>query len=69
MKQLLIPLAFVTGTALACPGDAAKEAAAPAAMKSAAVAKAAPNAKVAAVKAETKLHAKTAPEAPKVAGL
>ena len=69
MKLLLVPLAFVAGTALACPGDAAKHAAAPADMKSAAVEKAAPKAKAAAVKADAKVEAKSAPEARKVAGL
>lgn len=69
MKLLLIPLAFVAGTALACPGDAAKHAAAPADMKSATVEKAAPKAKAAAAKAEAKVEAKSAPEASKVAGL
>ena len=69
MKLFLIPLAFVAGTALACPGDAAKHAAAPADVKSAAVEKAAPKAKAASVKAEGKLAAKSAPEARKLAGL
>jgi hypothetical protein len=71
MKQLLISLAFVTGTALACPGgEAAKEAAAPASDKSVAVEKAAPKAKHAEAKAEHKLAAKpAAAETRKVAGI
>ena len=48
MKYFLIPLAFVAGTAIACPGDdAKKDAMAPAGSKAVAEAKAAPASKAA----------------------
>lgn len=66
MKYLLIPLAFVATTAVACPGDAAKSAAAPHDAKATAAAKAAPSStsttSVAASKMVTKVAVKPVTE-------
>ncbi len=66
MKTLLLPLAltFVAGTALACPGDSAKQADAPATKAVAAVKSAA-----ATVPAGTKVAAKSVAEPRKTAPL
>jgi hypothetical protein len=76
MKYLLIPLALVAGSALACPGEGSKEAAAPASAKPAIAQTAMPKAKVAAVKTEIKATAtpaktatRSSAEPRKVAGL
>lgn len=73
MKYLLIPFAFVACNAMACPGDGAKNAMAPAAGKSVAAAKSAPtSARVAATPAAknvTKVAAKPATEPRKSAPL
>ena len=73
MKYLLIPLAFAASTAMACPGDAAKSATAPAEGNVAAVAKAAPSPTLATTAATskmvTKVSVKPATEARKPAPL
>lgn len=74
MKFLLLPLAFVAGTALACPGDGAKDAMAPAASKHAASTKTAPSAQTtvstaAVQKTSTKVAAKPAADTRKAAPL
>ncbi len=69
MKLLLISLALVASSAMACPGDSVKDAQAPTAHKSAAVATA-PVANTTAIKAvSTKVAAKPAAEARKTASL
>lgn len=58
MKYLLIPLAFAASTAMACPGDAAKSATAPAEGKVAAATKAAPLSMPATTATESKMVTK-----------
>ena len=61
MKFLLIPLALICGSALACPGDSSKDAMAPASSKPVLAANAAPtNAKVTAPTASTRAVTKVA---------
>lgn len=63
MKVFLIPLALISSAALACPGDASKDAMAPANSQPVAAAKAAPAAKPAATVASSKPATKVAVKA------
>ena len=73
MKYLLVPLVLMAGQAMACPGDAGKNAMAPASGKAVATVPAAQNAKVTTTaptsKATTKVATKPAAEPRKTASL
>jgi hypothetical protein len=69
MKLLLIPLAIVAGNALACQGDAMKDAKAAPAAKPAVAQKATAATAVASTKTVTKVSTKAQQEPRKVAGL
>lgn len=73
MKYLLLPLALLTGHAMACPDDAGKNAMAPASGKAIATAPAAPSSKAVtaapAAKATTKVAATPTTEPRKTTSL